>query len=624
MSKAKKITAVAVIILLIAAVFIWHSTKPTYADYTMSDGTQVKWTGKGNLVQVTRPNGTVEIVPGIADSSGHLIPADIVASGTTKITITSTTYNGKTTKTNQTIDVAAKGYTVNGTHYYWDGSDGLIAVNTNTGSYSTISSDQTTQVGDRIVPTSLWKDNTTRQALQTAINQTGGYFNADGSSNGSSNGYNFYSSNNDTISGAQLAKTNYVNITLPDGTTKTVEAKLYAGQGSWAGVGRDLIVGSSLTPDVKAALDKAGVPYDAQHDVYLIGFARGTDAVVNGTVNWDPVKGLNYITGSDWAKSLSITMAANMLTMNENNSTPVIGTVNYDNTNYKKRLDAFSELTDMFLNTLTPEAKEYMAQDIYMQDLLNWVEQNKNDPKVQQYYTDFQNAIYTLTNNGQASFILPPDNTPSNATPSNPTSSNPTPSNPTSSNPMPSNPTPSNPSNNQPVIQQPTADDVHATITITKTPTYVYTKWHKDVNNVPAHMTITISWQNVRVGSIVDMPDGPTEVTTPATITDVVALHDIHRYTNNVPDDYNWQTIYPVDEQLDLPHNKATFTFEYPKPGQPDSTIYFKLYLNGTNKYFCVYAKIPVNGYGVSFYQDSKNANPGFDKSMKDTETISF
>ncbi|SHF95647.1 hypothetical protein SAMN02746089_02817, partial [Caldanaerobius fijiensis DSM 17918] len=376
------------------------------------------------------------------------------------------------------------------------------------------------------------------------------------------------------------------------------------------------------------AFDKAGIPYDAQHGVYMIGFARGTDAVVNGTVNWDPAKGLNYVTGTDWAKTLSITMAANMLTTNQNGNTKIVGTINYDNPNYKKQLDAFNTLYDMFAKSLSPQTWEYMGQDIYMRDLLNWVEQNKNDPKVQQYYTDFQNAIVRLTNNGQASFILPPDNPSQQPTPQPQNDSNPTPpqdnnppNNPPSSNGNPQPPVQPTP---PPMVQQPTADDVHATITITKTPTYVYTKWHKDVNNVPAHMTITISWQNVRVGSIVDMPDGPTEVTTPATVTDVVALHDIHRYTNNVPDEYNWQTIYPVDTQLDLAHNKATFTFEYPKPGQPDSTIYFKVYLNGTNKYFCVYVKVPVNGYGVSFYQDSTKTDPGFDKSMKDSETISF
>lgn len=169
-------------------------------------------------------------------------------------------------------------------------------------------------------------------------------------------------------------------------------------------------------------------------------------------------------------------------------------------------------------------------------------------------------------------------------------------------------------------------DVVHATVTITKTPTYIYTKWHVNKDNVPAHMDITISWQNVRIGRLINVNGQVQEEITPATVTNVVAFHDIHRYTKIIPDDFNWQTIYPNPSytQLDLKNNRATFRFEYPKAGRTDSTIYFKLYLNGTDQYFCVYAKIPVNGYGVSFYQDSTKTDPGFDKSVKDTETISF
>jgi hypothetical protein len=154
--------------------------------------------------------------------------------------------------------------------------------------------------------------------------------------------------------------------------------------------------------------------------------------------------------------------------------------------------------------------------------------------------------------------------------------------------------------------------NVHGTVTVIKTPAYIYTKWHKDENNDPAHMIITIKWQNMRIDK------------TPVTVTKAEAYHEVHRYTNQVPDEFNWETIYPVNAYFDSTNQQATFRFEYPHAGQPDSTIYFKLYFNNTDQNISVHAQIPVNGFNTTFFQSNTDATPVFKKSVLDTETITF
>lgn len=248
-------------------------------------------------------------------------------------------------------------------------------------------------------------------------------------------------------------------------------------------------------------------------------------------------------------------------------------------------------------------------------------------------YQDFINTVLNYaTSSGIATFRIPGDN-PDGTSPTLPSQSS---SSPQNNNPPAVSTPPSSGnttvSNNTPSIRQVTADSVHATITINKTPNFVFTKWHTDANGYPAYMDITIKWKNVEIGSIIDTPTGPREVRTPAYVTKVVAFHNIHRYTNYLLEDDNWETEYPVMENIDIANQQATFRFMYRKAGQEDSTLYFKLYLNGTDKYFCVYVHIPVNGFNATFFQDNQDhSNPGFKTSNPNwqqtniqTETITF
>jgi hypothetical protein len=86
-------------------------------------------------------------------------------------------------------------------------------------------------------------------------------------------------------------------------------------------------------------------------------------------------------------------------------------------------------------------------------------------------------------------------------------------------------------------------------------------------------------------------------------------------------------------QNIDIANQQATFRFMYRKAGQEDSTLYFKLYLNGTDKYFCVYVHIPVNGFNATFFQDNsqnsgnpgfKTSNPNWQQTNIQTETITF
>jgi len=243
--------------------------------------------------------------------------------------------------------------------------------------------------------------------------------------------------------------------------------------------------------------------------------------------------------------------------------------------------------------------------------------------------TDFANLFLNYaTHSGVATLVLPGDNSGTSTSTTTGTSSG---SSGTTSSGSGSTTTGTGISIDNPPEQN-TADDVHGTITINKTPNFVFTEYHKDANGYPAYMDITIKWQNIQIGHIMDTPGGKTEIRTNAIVSNVVAFHNIHRYTNYALPSDNYETEYPVEQNLDLAHNQATFRFMYRKAGQTDSTLYFKLYLNGTDKYFCVYVNIPVNGFTTTFFNDGKDhsnygfdtSNPNYQQTTIQTETITF
>ncbi|KHO63243.1 hypothetical protein THYS13_13640 [Thermoanaerobacter sp. YS13] len=601
----KKIAAAVLIIFLLSCIV------PAYADYVMSDGTTVKWLG-GNQIQVTDPTtGQTYVTTGIMTDNGHLVPPQKVASSGGQLNTSIATRSGQT----ETLAVTP-GYSINGTNYYYAGTDNTLITVSN-GQVSTTSA---TRMGDRLVPTSALSDSRQMQAVTAAINATGGWWNYSGSTysgyDGSGSGGNISSYYSNTTNSTMLGNATIIGdmrtlkVEKPDGSTLLLDATEF--QGGWAGDGAYVIPYRTLDQSTIDYLKQAGFVYDDKTGVFILQFTKKTDQYAN---NWNWKSQTGYVITGD----PSIDNAIDEILQEHGITVPdkVVGLLDKNAPVMTKLQQYYNELVS------------YFGSDAFtgVGDAAIFLDQFDN-------YQAFVNEVLNYaTHSGIATFRIPGDN-------SNGTSPTPPPQNSNSSqnnNPPTVNPPPSNgstpSSGNVFPVRQLTADDVHATITINKTPNFVYTKWHTDANGYPAYMDITIKWKNVEIGSIIDTPDGPHEVRTPAYVTNVVAFHNIHRYTDYVLADDNWETEYPVMQNIDIANQQATFRFMYRKAGQEDSTLYFKLYLNGTDKYFCVYVHIPVNGFNATFFQDNQNSssNPGFKTSNPNwqqtniqTETITF
>jgi hypothetical protein len=601
----KKIAAAILIIYLL------YCSVPAYADYKMSDGTTVKWLG-GNQIQVTDPTtGQTYTTTGIMTPDGHLVPPQKVASSGGQLNTTITTASGQTA----TLSVSP-GYSINGTNYYYAGTDNtLIAVSN--GQVSTVNA---TRMGDRVIPASALSDSKQMQAVSAAVSATGGWWNYSGST---------YSGYNDSGSGRQYGSntTNSTNSTMlgnatligdgrtlkvekPDGSTLLLNATEF--QGGWASDGAYVIPYSSLDKSTIDYLKQSGFVYDDKTGVFILQFTKQTAQYANEW-DWKPQVG-KVVTGDP---SIDNAIAEILKEHGINVPDKVVGTLNQSAPVMVKLQQYYDELVN------------YFGSDAFrgVGDVVTFLDQFDN-------YQDFINTVLNYaTRSGIATFRIPGDN-PDGTSPTPPPQNSSSPQNnnpPAVSTPPSSGSTTA--SSNTPPIRQVTADSVHATITINKTPNFVFTKWHTDEKGYPAYMDITIKWKNVEIGSVIDTPDGPHEVRTQAYVTNVVAFHNIHRYTNYLFPDDNWETEYPVMQNIDLANQEATFRFMYRKAGQEDSTLYFKLYLNGTDKYFCVYVHIPVNGFNTTFFQDNQNSssNPGFKTSNPNwqqtniqTETITF
>lgn len=599
----KKIAAAVLIIFLLSCVV------PVYADYTMDDGTKVHWLG-GNQIEVTNPDGTKYVTTGIMTNNGHLVPPEKVASSG-QLNTSITTDTGQ----RDTISVSP-GYSVNGTNYYYNGtSNSLIAISN--GQVSTVDA---VRMGDRVVATSLLNDSNTKQALLDAINATGGFFNYSGSTysgynssgSGGQNGGSRTNADNSTMLGNAtiIGDMRTVRIVKPDGSEMLVNGVEF--QGGWASDGAYVVPYKSLTQDEIDYLKQAGFMYDEKTGVFILQFTKKTAQYANNW-DWKPRTG-KVITGDP---AIDEAIAAILEEHGVSVPDEIVGTLNKNAPVIKILQDYYQDLAN------------YFGSDAFRSpgDVVIFLDQFTN-------YQDFINEVLNYaTHSGIATFRIPGDN-PDGTSPTPPpqNSSSPQNNNPSA---VSTSPSSSNTaaSNNTPPIRQVTADSVHATITINKTPNFVFTKWHTDEKGYPAYMDITIKWKNVEIGSIIDTPIGPREVRTPAYVTKVEAFHNIHRYTNYLLEDDNWETEYPVMQNIDLANQEATFRFMYRKAGQEDSTLYFKLYLNGTDKYFCVYVHIPVNGFNTTFFQDNQNSssNPGFKTSNPNwqqtniqTETITF
>ncbi|AFK85895.1 MULTISPECIES: hypothetical protein [Thermoanaerobacterium] len=579
----KNITAILITIFML--------TSTAYAGYTLSNGQTVTWTGGNNIV-VTDSSGKVVYSGAGVRSGDHLIPPTLVSSnGTITATITSNDDNDM----NGTITVTPS-YSIGGTNYYYTGSDSTLVTVNSSGQYGTVSAERN---GDRVIPTSYNTDPQMAAAINAAINATGGWYNNSENIGIQYNGNNTNILNGTNLGNANIVGTAQVQIKMPDGTTELVPAVDF--EGGWASSGAYVIPYSQLTPDEITQLKKSGAAYDDKTGVFIMQFTKEQQQFSSG-VTWQPLVG-QVLTNMGFIDNSVETYFQQQ-------------GIDYEGITISE-LAPGSEIMNKlysYLNQLYEENPDAMWTATVNQDLINYIK--NNDPTG---FTDL--FLNYATHSGVATLVLPGDNSGTSSSTSTGTSTGTSSSSSTTTGISIDNPP-----------EQNTADDVHGTITINKTPNFVFTEYHKDANGYPAYMDITIKWQNIQIGHIMDTPGGKTEIRSNAIVSNVVAFHNIHRYTNYALPSDNYETEYPVEQNLDLAHNQATFRFMYRKAGQTDSTLYFKLYLNGTDKYFCVYVNIPVNGFTTTFFNDGKDhsnygfdtSNPNYKQTTIQTETITF
>jgi len=143
-------------------------------------------------------------------------------------------------------------------------------------------------------------------------------------------------------------------------------------------------------------------------------------------------------------------------------------------------------------------------------------------------------------------------------------------------------------------------DEVHGSITISKTPQYVFTNKHTRSDGTPCDMTLNISYNlNKKV-------------------TNIRAIHVINRYQDK---GVMYVEPYSAVKNVGGTSGSAVLKFQYDKPGDENSTMYVYFDLEGGGS-LEVRMNIPVNG----IYSDSKFnlPDPVLKKSVKDSETVSF
>ncbi|AEE97566.1 Peptidase M23 [Mahella australiensis 50-1 BON] len=159
-------------------------------------------------------------------------------------------------------------------------------------------------------------------------------------------------------------------------------------------------------------------------------------------------------------------------------------------------------------------------------------------------------------------------------------------------------------------VQEP-EKTVSGNITITTTPTYIYTKWHKDANGNPAQAQITVTWDNLNLLFL--RADKTVLRSEPITVTKADSQHRIDRYT--IIPSYSWG-ILKNQTLTGISGGKGVYRayYEYDKAGKPTSPFTFTgTYLSeGTEKSFDVTVEIPVNGISTTLRQSNIPLSAGF------------
>jgi len=168
-----------------------------------------------------------------------------------------------------------------------------------------------------------------------------------------------------------------------------------------------------------------------------------------------------------------------------------------------------------------------------------------------------------------------------------------------------------------------TGTEYHGTVSVSKTPTYVFTAWHRRPNGELADMKVDVSWSNFR--KVIRYSDGTTS-TVPVSVTKVEAYHVIERY-----DDKGQMYVWPVGTLGPVTLGSSGHIkqmWQYERAGKPGSMVYYLLRLD-TGDTVEVTFEVPVNGFStMSINPDepemADKIAPIWYRSPKDAETVNF
>jgi len=147
-----------------------------------------------------------------------------------------------------------------------------------------------------------------------------------------------------------------------------------------------------------------------------------------------------------------------------------------------------------------------------------------------------------------------------------------------------------------------TIEATHGTITISKEPTYVFTKWHKlNDGTTPAGMDLTISWNTTK--PIVNIESNMT----------VIRYQDMGEDFYEIYNDNPGSSSGVIEEHIEFEH-----------AGTEESYLYIKFTTEEGN-IGEITAPIPVNGFfGINLGKSSGPVDEIFKNSAADSETFDF
>jgi murein DD-endopeptidase MepM/ murein hydrolase activator NlpD len=154
-------------------------------------------------------------------------------------------------------------------------------------------------------------------------------------------------------------------------------------------------------------------------------------------------------------------------------------------------------------------------------------------------------------------------------------------------------------------VQEP-EKTVAGSVTITKTPTYVFTRWNRTPDGSASNMDITVNWANLNVLTL--RADKTVLRSEPVTVTRAESQHRINRYTE--PETYSWGTLTYSKLTSNSPGNGSyRAVYEYDKAGKPNSPFTFTGYYmqEGQEKSFSVTVNIPVNAITTTLLRPSNS-----------------